>query len=156
MSESTEIVKAIVKQFRDELKTQEPYAYADHENLLIDLGWDISQGDGEICTHVENMLSFKIDDLPEHIKQVIWWESWGGQVMKKNILEEINNSDGDLTNIPVLEPNEVLNDIVEFLKETVFTIAETAYDQYQEMESEDEYEDDDSEKEFDNNKDDNE
>jgi hypothetical protein len=148
MSKNNEIIEAILQKFINELKKQKSLSYTGNTNLWVDLGWDISQGDGEICNHVEDLLSLIIDSLPEDVKELIWLESWGGKVRMKEILEEIKKTNADLSTVPKPEAHEVIEDIIEYLKDSLFIKAETAYDQYQEMDSEEEYEDDDAEEEY--------
>jgi hypothetical protein len=148
MSTNNEIIEAILQKFINELKKQESLSYAGNTNLWVDLGWDISQGDGEICHHVEDLLRLIIDSLPEDVKELIWSESWVGKVRMKEILEEIKKTNGDLSTIPRPEAHEVIEDIIEYLKDSLFIKAEAAYDQYQETDSEEEYEDDDAEEEY--------
>jgi hypothetical protein len=140
MSESNKIVKAILQKFTNELKNQESLSYAGHNNLWVDLGWDISQGDGEICNHVEDMLRIIVDSLPEQVKELIWSESWGGKAKMQDILDEINKSNGDLTTIAKSESLEITGDIVEYLKDGLFLSATAAYDQYQDMDIEEDAE----------------
>ena len=156
MSKNNEIIEAILQKFINELKKQRSLSYAGNTSLWVDLGWDILQGDGEICNHVEDLLRMIIESLPEDIKELIWSESWGGKVRMKEILEEIKKVNGDLNTIPKPEPHEIIEDIIEFLKDSLFVKAEAAYEQYQEMESEEEYEDEDTEEEYDKEEDDDE
>jgi hypothetical protein len=143
MNDNSEIIEVLLQRIIKELKSQEFFDYADHKNLWIDLGWDVSNGDGEICGHVETLLEHKITHLPEHIKHLLWLESWGGRVMKEDILETLQKQNGDLSKIEAPEPDEVLADITDYLKEKLFSAAEAAYDEFQEKEysdDEDEYE----------------
>lgn len=152
MSKNNKIIEAILQKFINELKKQESLSYAGNTNLWVDLGWDISQGDGEICNHVEDLLRLIIENLPEDVKELIWSESWGGKVRMKEILDEIKKANGNLNSIPKPEAHEIIEDIMEYLKDSLFIKAEVAYDQ--EMESEEEHEDEDSDEEYDSEEDD--
>jgi hypothetical protein len=147
MSESADIVQMLLKKFIKELKQQPSLSYAGHKNLWIDLGWDITQGDREICNHVEDMLRYIIDSLPDDVKEVLWSESWGGKVKMKALLNELKQPHAALANRPKPEAHEIVEDIVEYLKDRVFSKAEAAYDQYQDSEAEEFYADEATEEE---------
>ena len=58
-----------------------------------------------------------------------------------------NTESSDFSQIGNPEADDILEDIVEYLKDRIFIAAEAAYDRNQEMESEEEFEDDDTEEE---------
>jgi len=147
MTENSEIVDVILEKFTNELKQQAALSYAGHKNLWVDLGWDISQGDREICHHVEDMLRLLIVNLPEEVNEAIWSESWGGKTKMHDIMQGINNKNQDFSENGGAEADDILEDIVEYLKDKLFIAAEASYDQYQEMESESEDDDTDADEE---------
>jgi hypothetical protein len=149
MSTNDEIVETIIQKFTNELKNQASLSYAGHKNLWIDLGWDLSQGDREICNHVEEMLRLLVVNLPEDINEIIWSESWGGKTKINDIMESLNTKSYDFSKEGNAEADDIFEDIVEYLKDRIFIAAEAAYDQNQEIDSEEEYEDDDTEEEED-------
>lgn len=154
MNENSDIVETILEKFTKELKNQESLSYAGHKNLWVDLGWDLSQGDREICNHVEDMLRLLIVSLPEDINELLWAESWGGKAKLNDIMEGIQTKNTDFSKIGSPEADDVLEDIVEYLKDSLFIAAEAAYDQDQERESEETYEEEEDEEEDDDDYDD--
>lgn len=155
MSENTDIVEVILQKFTNELKQQAAVSYAGHKNLWVDLGWDLAQGDREVCQYVEDLLRLLIVNLPEDINEVIWSESWGGKAKLNDILLGINNKDADFAALSSAQADDILEDIVEYLKDRLFLAAETAYEQFEEVELvEEDYGDDDTEEEEDYDEDD--
>jgi len=157
MSENSEIVEVILQKFTHELKHQAAVSYAGHKNLWVDLGWDLAQGDREVCQHVEDLLRLLIINLPEDINEVIWSESWGGKAKLNDILQGINNKDADFAALSSAQADDILEDIVEYLKDRLFLEAEAAFEQFDEMELvEEDYGDEDfqEEDEYDDEQDD--
>ena len=89
MNENSEIVETIIRKFINELKNQASLSYAGNKNLWVDLGWDLAQGDREICSHVEEMLRLLVLNLPEDINETLWSESWGGKAKVNQIMDGI-------------------------------------------------------------------
>lgn len=141
MSEDSEIVAVILQKFTTELKNLASLSYAGHKNLWVDLGWDLTHGDREICNHVEYLLRMLIINLPEDINEVIWLESWGGKARMNHIMQGINNENAEFSKIGSSEADDILEDIIEYLKDKLFMAAEADYFQNQETESAEEFED---------------
>jgi hypothetical protein len=145
MSENTEIVEVILQKFTHELKHQAAVSYAGHKNLWVDLGWDLAQGDREVCQHVEDLLRLLIVNLPEDINEVIWSESWGGKAKLNDILLGINKKNADFNELSSSQADDILEDIVEYLKDRLFLAAEVAYSQFDEIDlAEEDYADEDA------------
>ena len=160
MSENTDIVAVILQKFTTELKQQAAVSYAGHKNLWVDLGWDLAQGDREVSQHVEDLLRLLIVNLPEEMNEVIWSESWGGKAKLNDILLGINNKNADFVALSGAEADDVLEDIVEYLKDRLFLAAEADYEQFDDeefadddyleedaLEDEDEYDDEEGDEE---------
>lgn len=155
MSTNSEMVETIIDKFKKELTNQASLSYAGHKNLWVDLGWDLAQGDREICNHVEDMLRLLVVSLPEDINEILWSESWGGKTKMNNIMEGLNAKSYDFSKEDNAEADDILEDIVEYLKDRIFIAAETAYIQNQYIESEEDYDqDDDAAEEQDEDEDD--
>jgi len=123
----------------DSLKNSGPIAYDDHDNLWIDFGWDISEGDGTIAETVKDMLIFEIRSLPEILRQLLWWESFDGRYAKKEIMEALEQGE------PVESPDEeeIMNTIAESLFDTLSDQAEIDFDEF--VYDEDGYDEDEDE-----------
>lgn len=140
MTENSDIVQTILQRFILELKGQPSLSYAGHKNLWLDLGWDLAQGDREICNHVEEMLRIIVDNLPEELKEPIWLESWGGKAKMQEILQEIHSTDGDANQSHTADAHDIIQDIFEYLQDSIFKAAETEFEVFQSLEYEEEQE----------------
>lgn len=157
MQEKNDIVGVILEKFTNELKNQASVSYGGHKNLWVDLGWDILHGDREVSQHVEDLLRMLIINLPEDINEVIWSESWGGKAKLNGLLAGIQVQRADFNTSDHSQADDIVEDIVEYLKDKLFMAAEADYLQIDELESEDDFLDDDAEddsEEYDEDEDD--
>jgi hypothetical protein len=143
MTANSDIVETIIQKFTQELKNQAALSYAGHKNLWVDLGADLTQGGREICNHVEDMLHLLVINLPEDINEIIWSESWGGKAKLNDIMQGLNPSSYDFSAENNTEADDLLADIVEYLKDKLFLAAEIAYADNPELESAADYTEDD-------------
>ncbi len=147
--DTKKLIPSLLKPFVEYLKSEEPVVYADHGSLWIDLGWDVSQGEGEIVDHVKSLMKHRIKRLPSLVRQFLWWETIGGGIAKKNIMSALQENQDALDDIEEPDCEEQIEDIIEDLSTWLFLEAETAYDEYVENEyaedEEDSWEDEDEE-----------
>ena len=113
------------------LKNQEAVADADHENLWIELGWDICEGDGRLVEHARSLLDHELRTVPEILKHRIWWLSHGS-VSEKTITRALVETPGDYREIPLPDYDEFEEEVHDVLASKLFKLAEATYEEWEE------------------------
>ena len=119
------------------LKGIDPVVYGEHANAWIDLGWDVSSGDGEIVDMATSILEGEVTKLPDSLKHWLWWQTSHGKYEAEACQDFLSDRENDRVIDDLSEIPQALNEI---LVARLLLQAEEAYDEYVES-SEDEEDD---------------
>ena len=127
------------------LKTQDPIAHSEHDNLLVDFGWEVQEGDDRIGEVVKDFIRADIDELSEVAMYLIWSETFSAECTKKGIIEVFQ---GIYKSMEFPEWEEIYSDVLEQIFEGVYYAAEEVYSEYKENEYAEEDDEDENEEEL--------
>ena len=123
------IIDNLLQPVIEELKSIDAVSCADIPNSWLDLGWDISSGDGEIVEIAARVLESYFLTLPSILKVWLWFKTPGGRVEVSYINNAINDSPLDFSSL-VDDFEEVYDEVLAELKERLYELAEQAYEDF--------------------------
>lgn len=123
------IIDNLLQPVIEELKSIDAISCADIPNSWIDLGWDISSGNGEIAKMVAGILEGHVTALPSILKIWLWFKTPGGRVEVSYINNAINDSPLDFSSL-VDNFDEVYDEVLAEFKERLYELAEQAYEDF--------------------------
>lgn len=123
------IIDNLLQPVIEELKSIDAVSCADIPNSWLDLGWDISSGDGEIVEIAARVLESYFSTLPSILKIWLWFKTPGGRVEVSYINNAINDSPLDFSSL-VDDFEEVYDEVLAELKERLYELAEQAYEDF--------------------------
>ncbi|PKM18780.1 MAG: hypothetical protein CVV11_10125 [Gammaproteobacteria bacterium HGW-Gammaproteobacteria-15] len=132
------IIDNLLQPVIEELKSIDAVSCADIPNSWLDLGWDISSGDGEIVEIAARVLESYFSTLPSILKIWLWFKTPGGRVEVSYINNAINDSyinnainDSPLDFSSLVDDfEEVYDEVLAELKERLYELAEQAYEDF--------------------------
>lgn len=123
------IIDNLLQPVIEELKSIDAVSCADIPNSWLDLGWDISSGDGEIVEIAARVLESYFLTLPSILKIWLWFKTPAGRVEVSYINNAINDSPLDFSSL-VDDFEEVYDEVLAELKERLYELAEQAYEDF--------------------------
>lgn len=123
------IIDNLLQPVIEELKSIDAVSCADIPNSWLELGWDISSGDGEIVEIAARVLESYFLTLPSILKIWLWFKTPGGRVEVSYINNAINDSPLDFSSL-VDDFEEVYDEVLAELKERLYELAEQAYEDF--------------------------
>lgn len=123
------IIDNLLQPVIEELKFIDAISCADIPNSWIDLGWDISSGNGEIAEMAAGILESHVTALPNILKIWLWFKTPSGRVEVSYINNSINESPLDFSSL-VDDFEEIYDEVLAELKERLFELAERAYEDF--------------------------
>jgi hypothetical protein len=119
------------------LQNTQFFFYADHDNLLVELGWDLCSGDGQLVDHVNTVVEYDIERYPPMLRDWLWSKTfdyrYNHEFIEANLLTM--NSGDNKCDWSIFDPDyddeERLVVMRKLLTDRLYPIAEQAFTEYE-------------------------